>query len=94
MFGCNDGQQGTNPTEEQKKIHDNQSEFFKEKVEGKESVTAKSCDSYWGTNLRCAAGQEAIMVIQWSCDGDDASGTEDVVKEGACSTFKRRKRRQ
>ena len=47
MFVCNDGQQGTHPTEEQKKIHDNQSEFFKEKVAGKQSVTAESCDSYW-----------------------------------------------
>ena len=69
MFGCNNPQTVTNPSDAQKKINEDQLKFMKEKCEGKESCTAHATNSWWSTNHQCPGHEKAYMWLHWHCNG-------------------------
>ena len=39
--------------------------LLKVKCEGKESCVAQACDSFWGTELKCASHDKAYMWVHY-----------------------------
>ena len=85
MFGCNNPQTVTNPSDAQKKINEDQLKFMKEKCEGKESCTAHATNSWWSTNHQCPGHEKAFMWLHWHCNGVGAK--ECLLKKWVVSTL-------
>ena len=69
MFGCNNEQTVLHPNKEQKQINENQLKLMKEKCEGKEFCSARACDSWWNSSLKCSSTEPPIMWLRWRCNG-------------------------
>ena len=69
MFGCNNDKTMKRPNAAQKKMNEKQLKFMKEKCEGKDVCSAKACDSWWSTNLKCSSREAPIMKLIWHCHG-------------------------